>query len=355
MLAQALTASSPPFLPSWRDLRCGLPRRSSLGWGFDGGMGSRATRPRNCPRRVSASQEREAGVAEERKRSIVEHVCLLVAKEDITDEEEKDMLDYLYTTQYQMGGIIATSLGRIANKYSEKYTHAVFMRFQRKEDLSKFYENPFYLKVLEQHVNPYCHGLINVDYESEVHDDMLPIFRKGEEFNYGEELVLLLSVTDDAFGELAEDALAALQGLAADSPSLIVQMTQGFNIHNSDSEYTHGVVIRFRSLEALEIFTGSSEYKKVWRSKFKPIVRKTLTVHFSIDPLWTCHLIESSSYFLWFSPIAVRKKFYKVKARLLQKDLYLQRESSARSFPRSLSLAWRWAELGSKTTIGFKH
>lgn len=48
-----------------------------------------------------------------------------------------------------------------------------------------------------------------------------------QEFNYGEEFVLLLSVTDNAVGELAEDALAALQGLAADSPSLIVQMTQG--------------------------------------------------------------------------------------------------------------------------------
>lgn len=44
-------------------------------------------------------------------RSVVEHVCLLMAKDNITDEEEKDMLDYLYTTQYQMGGIITISLG----------------------------------------------------------------------------------------------------------------------------------------------------------------------------------------------------------------------------------------------------
>lgn len=44
-------------------------------------------------------------------RKIVEHICLLKAKQDLSDEEERDMLDYLYTTQYQMAGILAISLG----------------------------------------------------------------------------------------------------------------------------------------------------------------------------------------------------------------------------------------------------
>lgn len=43
----------------------------------------------------------------------MEHICLLKAKEALSDEEENDMLDYLYTTQYQMGGIIAISLGKL--------------------------------------------------------------------------------------------------------------------------------------------------------------------------------------------------------------------------------------------------
>jgi hypothetical protein len=41
----------------------------------------------------------------------VEHIILLRAKPDISDAEEKDMLDYLYTSQYQMRGILAVSLG----------------------------------------------------------------------------------------------------------------------------------------------------------------------------------------------------------------------------------------------------
>lgn len=44
-------------------------------------------------------------------RKIVEHIILLRAKPNISDAEEKDMLDYLYTSQYQMRGILAVSLG----------------------------------------------------------------------------------------------------------------------------------------------------------------------------------------------------------------------------------------------------
>lgn len=45
-------------------------------------------------------------------RKIVEHICLLKAKDDLSEHDENDMLDYLYTTQYQMGGIVAISLGK---------------------------------------------------------------------------------------------------------------------------------------------------------------------------------------------------------------------------------------------------
>ncbi|KAL3001635.1 hypothetical protein AAZX31_08G012100 [Glycine max] len=220
-------------------------------------------------------------------RKIVEHVCLLKAKHDLSEEEENDMLGYLYTTQYQMGGVVAISLGRISSPNPERYTHALFMRFQKKENLEKFYENPFYMKVLKDYVMTYCHGLTNVDYESEVADEMLSIFRKGEEFNHGVEFVLLISFNEDALGNQAEHALASLASMMLESPSLIVQFTHGLNLSPSSKEYTHGVVIRFRSVEAFEIFINSKEYKNVWHSKFQPIVHKSFSLHFSVDPVGT--------------------------------------------------------------------
>lgn len=131
------------------------------------------------------------------------------------------------------------------------------------------------------------HGLIHVDYESEVEDDMLPIFRKGEEFNYGVEFVLLIKFRQDSFGKPLEDALNSLERLTIDNPSLIVQFTQGLNFNPTCKEFTHGVVIRFRSIKAFEIFTGSSDYKDMWKSKFQPIIQKTVSLHFSVDPVGT--------------------------------------------------------------------
>ncbi|XP_027080438.2 uncharacterized protein LOC113779985 isoform X1 [Coffea eugenioides] len=223
-----------------------------------------------------------------KKRKVVEHVCLLKAREDMSDEVEKDMLDYLYTTQYQMRGIVAISLGRISDQELGKYTHAVYIRFQKNEDLSKFYENPFYVGVLKDRVFPYCHDIVNVDYESEVEDDIMPIFRKGEEFNYGVEFVLLIAFDKNSLGGPAEDAMAALAELTAAFPSLIVQATKGSNFNLNNVEYTHGAVIRFRSSEACETFLKSSQYNdQVWGSKIQPISEKVISVHYSVDPVGT--------------------------------------------------------------------
>lgn len=48
-------------------------------------------------------------------------------------------------------------VGRISDQNPEQYSHAIFMRFQTKDDLTKFYQNPFYVGVLKEHVMPYCH------------------------------------------------------------------------------------------------------------------------------------------------------------------------------------------------------
>ncbi|PIA31442.1 hypothetical protein AQUCO_04900028v1 [Aquilegia coerulea] len=222
-----------------------------------------------------------------RKRNVVDHICLLKAKGDLSDEEEKDMLDYLYTLQYQMGGIVAISLGCNSDHNPDGYSHAIYMRFQRKEDLVRFYKSSSYSSVLKDHVMPYCHELISVDYEAQVEDDILPIFRKGEEFNYGVEFMLLISFAENALAGCVEDALAALAKLTKRFPSLIVQATQGSNLNLRSSQYTHAAVIRFRSSDAFEMFIGSPDYKDMWNKKFEPITQHSLAIHFPIEPVGT--------------------------------------------------------------------
>ncbi|KAG9145054.1 hypothetical protein Leryth_018342 [Lithospermum erythrorhizon] len=217
---------------------------------------------------IFAASDGEANLTTDivKKRKVVEHVSLLKAKEDLSEEQEKDMLDFLYTVQYQMRGIVAISLGRVSDENTENYTHAIYMRFQKKEDLARFYDNPFYLRVLREHVMPYCHEIINVDYESEVEDDILPIFRKGEEFNFGLEFILLIEFSKNALSGPAEDALDAFGELITEFPSLIVQATKGSTINVGTTAYTHA---------------------SIWSSKFQPIIEKSLHAPYSVDPVGT--------------------------------------------------------------------
>lgn len=64
---------------------------------------------------------------------------------------------YLENFSFFLDLYAVTFVGRIGNENLHKYSHAFYLRFQRKEDLVKFYQNPFYLGVLKEHVSPYCH------------------------------------------------------------------------------------------------------------------------------------------------------------------------------------------------------
>lgn len=77
------------------------------------------------------------------------------------------------------------------------------------------------------------------------------------------EFVLLIAFAESSLGGSAEDALASLAKLMTGFQSLIVQATQGSNFNVGSKEFTHVVVVRFRSSEAFKMFTGSSAYKNV--------------------------------------------------------------------------------------------
>ncbi|KAG8374903.1 hypothetical protein BUALT_Bualt10G0044000 [Buddleja alternifolia] len=308
---------TPCALPRYTPLKglpfSGLPTKKCWRRGFSFLVDSRGSL-RNWEKEeksvvvVSAIDQGSLGTDVQRKRKIVEHISLLKAKEDLSEEQEKDMLDYLYTTQYQMRGIVAISLGdlyysrygiigRISDPNPEQYTHAIFMRFQTKEDLAKFYENPFYMRVLEEKVTPYCHGVFNLDYDSEVEDDILAIFRKGEEFNYGVELMLLLAFVTSSLGGPAEDAMTSLSNLTLEFPSLIVQATKAIilSLCFSRSKYEYEQYgIYSCGAEAFKIFMNSSEYTTMWKSKFQPIIQKALSVCYSVDPVGKDLMISHS-------------------------------------------------------------
>ncbi|RLN07913.1 hypothetical protein C2845_PM11G16400 [Panicum miliaceum] len=173
----------------------------------------------------------------------VEHIILLRANPNISDAEEKDMLDYLYTSQYQMRGILTISLGErlISTSTAES------------------------IKIMN-----FSLGSVSVDFES-VEDDIIPLFRRGEkswslcqDFNNGVEFMLLTSFLETASREALEDASSSLQRLISQCSSFIVQAT---------------------CADDFKLFRESMEYEDMWASKFHPIVEKSLQLHFTVDPV----------------------------------------------------------------------
>eukprot|EP00252_Welwitschia_mirabilis_P021586 TRINITY_DN5573_c0_g1_i2.p1 TRINITY_DN5573_c0_g1~~TRINITY_DN5573_c0_g1_i2.p1 ORF type:complete len:224 (+),score=45.97 TRINITY_DN5573_c0_g1_i2:227-898(+) len=161
------------------------------------------------------------------KRKIVEHIVLYRTKEGISQEEEKDMLDFLYTSQYYMRGILSISLGCIINKNPEGYTHAVCMRFPSKEILEDYYTSTIQSNLLDEHVIPYCHHTMSIDFEADVEDDIIPLFRRGEDFEHGIEFLILIAAREDASTDAIWDAVAAFLKILHDVGSMIVQCTYG--------------------------------------------------------------------------------------------------------------------------------
>lgn len=211
-------------------------------------------------------------------------------KKDFTEEQEKNMLDHLFTLQYQMRGIIAVSLGRITGENSDGCTHGLLTRFPSVEALKGYYDSPIRWRIEQDYIIPHYHGLICIDYETEVEDDIAPIFRRGEDFEQGVEYMVLLQVKEGISSGVVQEALQSLSGLIKELQSLVVQHTSGTNFCMLNKGYTHGMVTRFPSEEAKEIFIHHPAYLEIVGKKFLPISNKILSLDFDVAPVGTTSL-----------------------------------------------------------------
>ncbi|KAG0598600.1 hypothetical protein M758_12G086700 [Ceratodon purpureus] len=220
------------------------------------------------------------------RRKVVEHVVLLQMEEDLTDEQEKDMLDHLYSLQYHYRGILAVSLGRVVERMPEGVTHAFFQRFPSFEALEQYMNHPARLKVADEFISPYCKGRIVADFEAEVEDDLEPLFRRGDKFQQGIEHVVLIKVREGASQAGTEGMMEAFNALPQQiDPSVIVQLTAGVNLSDRSKGYTHGVLVRVPSEEALDTFSKHPAYVSVFTEKVLPISAGLLSADFLVDPV----------------------------------------------------------------------
>ncbi|KAG0621266.1 hypothetical protein M758_3G006300 [Ceratodon purpureus] len=216
----------------------------------------------------------------------MEHLVLYKMKGDITDEQEKDMLDHLYSLQYHYRGILAVSLGSVVERMPEGVTHAFSQRFPSFEALEQYMDHPARLKITDEFISPFCKGIIEADFEAEVEDDLEPLFRRGDQFQQGIEHVVLIKLREGASQAAAQGMLDAFNSLPQQiDSSVIVQLTAGANISDRNKGYTHAVLVRVPSEEALETFSKHPAYRRVFTENVLPISAGLLSADFLVDPV----------------------------------------------------------------------
>lgn len=194
-------------------------------------------------------------------RKVVDHAVLFKMKDDMTEEQEKEMLEALFTLQYQAKGVLYLSVGPVLEKTVDGVTHALFSRFANKEDAELYMQHPARQSIARELVIPYGNVLAMLDVEDEVTDDLEAIF--GREFAQGGGIdhFVLFKVKEGTSRESTEAMLQSFRELATSlNPSILFQLTAGTNISRIGKGYTHGLIARIPSEAGLEAFVNSDNY-----------------------------------------------------------------------------------------------
>ncbi|CAI5484851.1 unnamed protein product [Closterium sp. Yama58-4] len=219
--------------------------------------------------------------------AVVEHVALFSMPPDMAEESEGDMLSHLYSLQYHYPHLLAISLGRIVAKRPVGFSHALFARFPSRRALDGFLALPALATAMEQFVTPSCTDTLSLSYEAQVEADIESVFRRGDAYERGVEHVVLLRAKPAVEAEKQSAMVEALAALPqAMDAHILVQLTAGANFAVDTAKgFTHGLVARFPSEEALDAYNKHPSHRQVLRQHVLPLSESILAVDFHVDPV----------------------------------------------------------------------
>jgi hypothetical protein len=222
----------------------------------------------------------EAHDVKPKTREVVDHAVLFKMKDDLTEDQEREMLEALFTLQYQCKGVLYLSVGSLLEKTVEGYTHGLFARFATKADVDAYMEHPGRWAIAKELIIPYYNGLVMLDVEDEVADDLESVFGREYAQCGGVDHFVLFKVKEGTSQESVEAMLQSFKDLAASlDPSILFQLTSGKNISPVGKGYTHGFIARIQSEEALEAFTKSEGYVKALSKESLPDGTEFISAH----------------------------------------------------------------------------
>ena len=95
------------------------------------------------------------------------------------------------------------------------------------------------------------------------------------------EHMVLFKVKSDASATDAEQMLKELRGLAKRIPA-VLELTCGTNLSSRNQGFTHGLFVRFRSREDLDVYINHPEHQRVVAERVRLITENIVVVDYEV-------------------------------------------------------------------------
>jgi hypothetical protein len=81
---------------------------------------------------------------------VIDHLVFLAANEDASPEDIEDLVSSIRRLKDSVPGVVDLTVGENFSERSGGYTHGIFVRFERVEDLQGYMKHPDHLAVVEK-------------------------------------------------------------------------------------------------------------------------------------------------------------------------------------------------------------
>ena len=149
-----------------------------------------------------------------------------------TQEMISDSVDRVWSLQYVVAGPICGSAGPLSSpptstSTSMPYTHGVLFRFGQESPMNAFFAHPRTRDMLASILSAGATSATTITFSSSVPSELEAIFRRGNEWDEGAELIAGLDLQPGSNDDDATEFLSLTQQLATSSAFGAVQASYG--------------------------------------------------------------------------------------------------------------------------------
>jgi len=222
-----------------------------------------------------------------RTRKVVEQAVIFQLKPNISDAVKENMVQgFTDLKANSPEWVVAESAGPVLQPSQlEGAGVGLFMRFFSEEDLGNFFTSKQRRIVSEKYVLPYTTDVITMHFDAKVDDNNETVYRQGDAFKSGAERIVGIKVKNDTSQEEIDTMIKSLNDLidVPEFSSLLIQITAGTNFCGFDQRYSHGLVVRCASLEALHIYSKHPLHIGVISKTVWPIAENLVQADYIVD------------------------------------------------------------------------